>query len=154
MMSKEDEISVEIFRADTTSSTPIPVSGSSVKAGFPSPAQDYITDSIDLNRDVIRNKESTFFARVSGDSMQDAGIFDGDLAVVDKSLEPNTGDYVVAYIDGGFTIKEFRMDESGQFGWLIPHNKEFKPIRVSAADDFMVWGVVTHVMHSLRRKNK
>lgn len=153
-MSKEDEIRVEIFRADTSSSTPIPVSGSSVKAGFPSPAQDYITDSIDLNRDVIRNQESTFFARVSGDSMQDAGIFDGDLAIVDKSLEPRTGDYVVAYIDGGFTIKEFRMDESGQFGWLIPHNDSFKPLRVTAADDFMVWGVVTHVMHNLRRGSK
>ena len=93
--------------------------------------------------------ETTFYAHVEGDSMRDAGILDGDIVVVDRSLDPKNGDFIIAYIDNEYTLKEFRMDESGQCAWLIPHNPDFQPIRVSAESNFMVWGVVTYAIHRL-----
>ena len=85
-----------------------------IKAGFPSPAQDYMRDSLDFNRDLIRNPEATFFGRVVGDSMIGAGLDDGDLAVIDRSLEPNNGDIIVAYINNEFTIKTLDLSHRHQ----------------------------------------
>ena len=119
-------------------------------AGFPSPAADHTGERIDIVREMTPHPETTFYARVVGDSMRDAGILDGDIAVVDRSLEPYNGNFVVAYIDNEFTLKEYRLDSSGQFAMLIPHNPEFKPIRVDSEDNFCIWGIVTHVVHKCR----
>lgn len=119
-------------------------------AGFPSPAGDYAGDRIDIVKEMVRHPNTTFYARISGDSMRDAGIFDGDIVVIDRSLEPHDGDYVVAFIDGEFTLKEYRTDAKNRCVWLMPHNKDFKPIRVEADDQFTVWGVMTHNIHPTR----
>ena len=118
-------------------------------AGFPSPAAD-CTERIDITRELIHHPETTFYARIEGDSMQDAGIFSGDLVVIDRSLTASDGDYVAAYIDGEFTVKEFRSDPSKHCAWLIPHNKAFSPIRVDEDNSFMIWGVITHTIHHVR----
>jgi DNA polymerase V len=117
-------------------------------AGFPSPAADY-TERIDITRELIRHPETTFYARIEGDSMQDAGIFSGDLVVIDRSLQASDGDYVAAYIDGEFTVKEFRTDPSNHCAWLIPHNDKYSKIRVDDLNSFMIWGVITHTIHKL-----
>ena len=118
-------------------------------AGFPSPAADY-TERIDVTRELVRHPETTFYARIDGDSMQEVGIFSGDLVVIDRSLMASDGDFVAAYIDGEFTVKEFRSDPSGQCAWLIPHNKAFSPIRVDEENAFIIWGVITHTIHNVR----
>lgn len=122
-----------------------------IKAGFPSPAQDYFTGAIDLNRELIRHKETTFLARVSGNSLHDAGICDGDIIVIDKSLEAKNGDFVVAFVDGEFTLKEFRFDEKNNCAWLIPHNKDYEPIKITVENQFLVWGVLTYTIKHLRK---
>ena len=123
-----------------------------IKAGFPSPAEDYLHDSLDFNRDLIRNPEATFYGRVEGDSMIDAGICDGDIAVIDKSLEPSDGDVIVAYINDEFTIKYLDLSHR-QDGYieLRPANKDFKPIRIDADDNFEVWGVVVWTIKNWKR---
>ena len=127
-----------------------PMAESGIKAGFPSPAQDYMTDGIDFNRELVHHRETTFCARVSGSSMDQAGIFDGDIVVIDKSLEARNGDVVAAYVDGGFTLKEFRLDADGKSAWLIPANDEYQPIHVTEENNFIVWGVLTYTIHKLR----
>ena len=122
-----------------------------IHASFPSPAAEHAGERIDIVREMSRHPETTFYAMVSGESMRDAGLQDGDIIVIDKSLEPKNGDIIVAAIDGEFTIKEFRMDGSGQFAWLIPHNEDYQTIRVTQEDNFSVWGVVTHCIHKTRR---
>ena len=119
-------------------------------AGFPSPAADY-NERIDITREIIRHPETTFYARIEGDSMQDAGIFNGDLVVIDRSLTAADGDYVAAYIDGEFTVKEFRMDAAAHCAWLIPHNSKYKTIRVSEENAFIIWGVITHTIHKVTK---
>ena len=117
-------------------------------AGFPSPAADY-TDRIDITREIIRHPETTFYARIDGESMRDAGIFSGDIVVIDRSLQASDGDYVAAYIDGEFTVKEFRVDSTGHCAWLIPHNDKYKKIRVTEENAFIIWGVITHTIHKV-----
>ena len=124
----------------------------SIKAGFPSPVQDYLHESLDFNRDLIRNPEATFYGRVEGDSMIEAGICDGDIAVIDRSIEPCDGDIVVGYVNNEFTIKylDLKHRKDGYIE-LRPANKEFKPIRIHADDDFEVWGVVVWTIKNWRR---
>lgn len=129
---------------------PLLYADAGIKAGFPSPAQDYMTESIDLNELLVRQKETTFYARVDGDSMVGVGICDGDIAIIDKGVEARNGDYVVAYIDGEFTIKQYRLDESQACAWLIPANKRYRSIKVTIDNDFRVWGVVTGVIRKFR----
>lgn len=117
-------------------------------AGFPAPVGNE-ANSIDLTREMVRHPESTFYARIAGDSMQDAGIFDGDIVVIDRSLEARDGNFVAAFIDGEFAIKEFRSDPANRCAWLIAHNPKYPPIRVTADNDFAIWGVVTHNVHPL-----
>ena len=114
-----------------------------IKAGFPSPADDYLRDSLDFNRDLIKNPEATFYGRVSGDSMRDAGINEGDIAVIDRSLQPADGDVIVAYVNEEFTIKylDLTHKEEGYIE-LRPANPNYSPIRIDATDNFRVWGVV------------
>lgn len=120
-----------------------------IHAGFPSPAADHVGERIDLVHAMNAHPDTTFYARVAGDSMRDAGILDGDIAVIDRSLEPHNGNYIVAFIDGEYTLKEFRLDEANHCAWLIPHNSAFSPIKVSAENNFSVWGVVTYVVHKV-----
>lgn len=117
-------------------------------AGFPSPAADF-TDRIDITHEIIRHPETTFYARIDGDSMRDAGIFSGDLVVIDRSQQASDGDFVAAYIDGEFTVKEFRSAPTEQCAWLIPHNPAYSPIRVTEENAFIIWGVITHTIHKL-----
>ena len=114
-----------------------------IKAGFPSPADDYLRDSLDFNRDLIKNPEATFYGRVSGDSMRDAGINEGDIAVIDRSLQPTDGDVIVAYDNEEFTIKylDLTHKEEGYIE-LQPANPDYSPIRIDSTDNFRVWGVV------------
>jgi len=123
-----------------------------IKAGFPSPADDYLHESLDFNRDLIRNPESTFYGKVEGDSMIDAGICDGDIAVIDRSIEARDGDIVVGYINDEFTIKYLDLSHHKDgYIELRPANKDFKPIRIDADDDFEVWGVVVWTIKSWRK---
>lgn len=121
-----------------------------VHAGFPSPAADY-TERIDITDEIIRHPETTFYARIDGNSMCEAGIHSGDIVVIDRSLQANDGNYVAAYIDGEFTIKEYRYDEHENCAWLIPHNPQFNPIRVTEENAFQVWGVITYIIHRLNQ---
>lgn len=146
-----EEVKLHIYSANTSTILNLDFVDCGIKAGFPSPAQDYLTDSIDLNKELIRRKETTFLARVSGNSLMEAGINDGDLIVIDKSLEVKDGDFVVAFIDGEFTLKEFRRDEANNCAWLVPHNKQFAPIKVTEENDFMIWGVLTYTIKQLRK---
>ena len=119
----------------------------SIKAGFPSPAEDYLGESLDFNRDMIRNPEATFYGQVEGNSMMDVGICDGDIAVIDRSIEPQHGDVVVGYINEEFTMKFLDLTHKSE-GWieLRPANKEFHPIRVDESANFRVWGVVLYTI--------
>ena len=118
-------------------------------AGFPSPAADY-NERIDITTELIRHPETTFYARIEGDSMQDAGIFSGDIVVIDRSIKASDGNYVAAYIDGEFTVKEYMLDTKGKCAWLIPHNKKYQKIKVTEDNEFIIWGVITHTIHTLR----
>ncbi len=120
---------------------------SSISAGFPSPAEDQMELKLDLNRELIRNPASTFFARVSGVSMIDDGVGDGDLLLIDKSVEPYDGCLAVCYIDGEFTLKRFR--DFGDHAMLMPANKNYKPIKVTSDNDFMIWGVVRYLIKKM-----
>lgn len=142
---------LHIFSADVRTQVSLPYADGGIKAGFPSPAQDYITESIDLNEVMVRQQETTFYARVDGDSMTGDGIFDGDLVIIDKALDAHSGDYVAAYIDGEFTLKKFVLDEAHGCAWLMPANAKYRPIRVDGNNDFRIWGIVTGVIRRLRR---
>ena len=122
-----------LYSADLSSELELLFADQGIRAGFPSPAQDYMSDSIDLNQELIRHPATTFYARAVGDSMKGCGIDDGDLLVIDKAIDPQAGDIVVAYIDGEFTLK-----------WLIPANDEYPPIKVTDENDFIIWGVLTY----------
>lgn len=111
-----------------------------IPCGFPSPAQDYVEESLDLNRLVVKHPSATYFVRVSGDSMSGAGIGDGDLLVVDRSLKADHGDIVVAAVAGEFTVKELRTRPSVV---LMPHNPKYKPIIFHAEEELQIFGVVT-----------
>jgi DNA polymerase V len=120
----------------------------SVAAGFPSPAEDYMDTRLDLNTYCIHRPASTYFMRVQGDSMKQAGIYDGDLLVVDRSVAPRYDDIVVAVVDGEFTVKKLCRRNGVVF--LAPANPDFDPIVISEADDFRIWGVAVHVVHRLK----
>jgi DNA polymerase V len=138
---KKDSV-LQLFSADTASELALPLAEKGISAGFPSPAQDYIDLSLDLNKELITNPSSTFFGRVRGESMKDAGILDGDLLIIDKSLEPQNGDTAVCFIDGEFTLKYIKIEKDAVY--LIPANPAFKPIKVTEENNFCIWGVVTY----------
>ncbi|MCM1110633.1 MAG: translesion error-prone DNA polymerase V autoproteolytic subunit [Clostridium sp.] len=142
---------LQIYVADTRSHLPLQYADGGVRAGFPSPAQDYITESIDLNRELILHPAATFYARVVGDSMSEEGITEGDILVIDKSIEPEEGDLAVCCLDGEFTLKRLRFERGGGV-WLLPSNRRYKPIHVTAETEFTVWGIVLHTIKSNRRR--
>ncbi len=138
---------IELIGSDVDSTLELPLSTNSVSAGFPSPAEYYLDLKLDLNKELVRNPASTFYARVSGDSMIDDGINDGDLLVIDKSVEPYSGCVAVCYLDGEFTLKRF--EDMGDYGLLIPANPKYKTIKVTPENDFTIWGVVRYVIKKM-----
>ena len=123
-----------------------------IKAGFPSPADDYQHDALDFNRDLIKHPEATFYGRVDGDSMVDAGINDGDIAVIDRSVDAIDGDVIVAFVNNEFTIKYLDLSHKDDgYIELRPANKKYDPIRIEDTDNFEVWGVVVWTVHSWKR---
>jgi DNA polymerase V len=124
----------------------LPLYISTVKAGFPSAADDYLDKTLDLNEYLVKNPAATFFVRVSGESMIGAGISSGDILIVDRSLEPQDKKVAVAIVNGEFTVKRIRKKDGKLF--LVAENKEFKPIEITPSMDFEVWGIVVHVIHS------
>ncbi|MBE9488939.1 MAG: translesion error-prone DNA polymerase V autoproteolytic subunit [Bacteroidetes bacterium] len=115
-----------------------------ISAGFPSPADDFKQQRISLDKELIKNKEATFFARVSGQSMIGAGIEDNDLLVIDRSLEPEHNKIAVCFLDGEFTVKRLKVDKNGV--WLQPENPNYPTIKITEENDFIIWGIVTNVI--------
>lgn len=138
--------SLDIFTSSTEVLLDLPLIEGGISAGFPSPAQDFIDLSIDLNKELIKHPSSTFYGRVRGNSMQDAGISDGDLLIIDKSLAPKNGKIAVCFIDGEFTVKRIKVDKNTC--WLMPANDQYQPIQVTEDNHFLVWGIVVHVIKS------
>lgn len=128
---------------------PIPLFSHAVRAGFPSPADDYVAEALDLNEHLIANKEASFFLRAKGHSMAGAGIQDGDLLVVDRSLTPAHHSVVIAVIDGEFTVKRL-YKRAGRIR-LLAENPDYSPIELQDGQELEIWGVVTSVIHRLRR---
>ena len=115
-----------------------------ISAGFPSPADDFKEIRISLDRELVKNKESTFYERVSGDSMIEAGLDDGDLIVIDRSLDPENGKIAVCFIDGEFTVKRINK-ERGKI-YLQPENKKYKAIELKENNELIIWGIVEYVI--------
>lgn len=119
-----------------------------VPAGFPSPADEYLDRDIKLDTLLIKNKSSTFFIRVSGHSMKDAGILNGDLLIIDRSLKAIEGSIILAVVDGEFTVKRLHFSKGQTF--LLPENPHYEPLEIKDSMSFEVWGVVAHAIHSFR----
>ena len=117
-------------------------------AGFPSPAENYVEEKLNLNSYLIKNKESSFFVRVSGDSMINVGIFDNDILIVDRSLDPKRQSIVIVSIDGELVIKKLMKDQSKNY-YLKSENSNYPDIKLNSNRDTIIWGVVTYVIHGL-----
>jgi DNA polymerase V len=144
LLSKITTRTLDIFPVSVDTVLEIPVVSTAISAGFPSPALDFIDLSIDMNKHLIKRPSSTFYGRVKGQSMKDVGITDGDLLVIDKSITPKNDQIAVCYVDGEFTIKKIKFEQD--VCWLIPANDAYQPIRVTSQNDFLIWGIVTHVI--------
>ena len=138
---------LEIYSANIETTIQLPIVNGGISAGFPSPADDFLDLSIDLNKEFIKNPSSTFYGRVKGDSMIDAGLNNGDLLIIDKSLEPINNKIAVCFIDGEFTVKRIQIEK--ECIWLVAENKNYKPIKVTKDNDFIIWGIVTTVIKSV-----
>lgn len=136
-----------MYSASTGMRRPRPLFSAKVEAGFPSPADDYLEGSLDLTARLVSNPAATFFVRVTGESMTGAGIFSGDLLVVDRSLSPESGNVVIAVLDGELTVK--RLWRSNGHVELRAENPAYPPIRLSGTMELDVWGVVKHVIHDV-----
>lgn len=145
--SKEKSPALQFFVPDLSEELRLPLVDAYINAGFPSPADDYLEANLDLNKLLIRNPSSTFFARVRGASMQDVGIYDGDILIIDKSLSPSHNSVLICFIDGEFTVKKIQKVNGEMY--LMPQNKDFAPIKVNKESDFRLWGVVTYCIHKL-----
>ena len=132
---------LEFYTPDFSTDAPLPYVDAGLRAGFPSPADDFIELSIDINKEYIKNRDCTFFAKVKGHSMKNAGIYDGDLLIIDKSLEPQNDKIAVCQIDGNFTVKRIKIEHN--IVWLIAENEDFEPIKVTPENELIIWGIVT-----------
>lgn len=135
---------IAVYSPELCSVLSLPYIENGISAGFPSPALDFIDISIDLNKHLIKHPSATFYGRVKGVSLKNAGIDDGDLLIIDRSLHPTNGKIAVCFIDGEFTAKRINISKS--VIWLIPENESYQPIRVTEDNDFLIWGIVTHVI--------
>ncbi len=142
---KTDSSIQAIFEVDQKTRVVCPLFTCGVSAGFPSPAEDHIDQHLDLNELLIQHPVATFFVRVSGESMKDAGINHGDILVVDRSLEATSGRIIIAIVNGELTVKRFVQDSSSC--QLVAANPDYPPVAITDETDFSVWGVVTSVIH-------
>lgn len=137
-------MSIIIHLPDPNSKLTLPNVGDQIVAGFPSPAEDYLEAMLDLNRMLIKNPSATFYGRVKGNSMKDAGVDPGDLLVIDKSLAYRNNALAVCFLNGEFTLKRIKIE--GDTLLLMPANPDFQPIVVKEDADFAVWGIVTYII--------
>ena len=140
---------LEIKRIEENSDLSLLLFENRIQAGFPSPAQGSFADAIDLNRELINNPAATFCARVIGDSMVNSGIMEGDMLIIDRSLEPHDGDIAVCFLDGDFTVKRIIIDQDEVS--LAPANRKYPIIKVPKESNFIIWGVVSHIIKKLNR---
>lgn len=135
---------ITFFLPDLENTEELPFISGGIKAGFPSPAADFDETKISLDQVLVKNRETTFYAKASGTSMIGAGIDDGDILVIDRSLEPQNNTIAVCLIDGEFTVKRIHIEN--EFVYLMPENQEFQPIKVTNENELIVWGIVTYVI--------
>lgn len=138
---------LSFFIPNTESNLEMPYISSGIKAGFPSPAADFDGSRISIDQIVVKNATATFYAKANGNSMTGAGIDDGDILVIDKSIEPQDGKIAVCFIDGEFTVKRIKVQENSLL--LLPENKLFEPIEITEENNFIIWGIVTFVVKKL-----
>ena len=132
--------------------TVLELKDASIVAGFPSPADDYSHETLDFNRDYIRHPEASFYGRVEGDSMKDAGLFDGDRVIIDRAVEPHHGSIVVAWWDGGFTMKFLHLTHrKDRYIELRPANDDYPVFKVDDPENFEIWGVVIHQIRTFEK---
>jgi DNA polymerase V len=143
-MSIKKEQKLSFFRPDFESEIQIPYINEGVSAGFPSPAADFMETNIDLNKELSENPLATFYIKVKGNSMIDAGINDKDVLVVDRSLEPKNNKIAICCIDGEFTVKRILVEKDCLY--LMPENTNYKPIKVTEDNQLIIWGIVTYVI--------
>jgi DNA polymerase V len=144
---QEEKIKLEIFSSDQKTASEQPLFAEAVQAGFPSPAEDYQDRKLDLNELLIKRPAATYFVRVTGNSMTGAGIFDGDLLVVDRSLPASDNKIIIAIVNGEFTVKRIR--KQGEKLFLLPENPAYKEMPITSDLDFKVWGVVLYTIHKV-----
>ena len=138
---------LHFYSPDTNNEADVWLVGEGISAGFPSPADDFKEERISLDKAVVKNKAATFYARVAGQSMVGAGLDDGDLLVIDRSLEPQDGKIAVCFVDGEFTVKRLKVAEDCV--WLMPENEQYKPLQVTEDNALIIWGIVTHVLKTV-----
>ncbi len=143
---KNKESNIQLYQIDA-SAKEYPYAAEGVSAGFPSPADDFKEPRISLDKELITNQDATFFARVRGNSMINAGVADGDLLVVDRSKEPRDGKIAVCFVDGEFTVKRLKIEKDCVY--LMPENDAYSPIKVTKDNELVIWGVVTYVVKKL-----
>ena len=146
-LSEKQKPALEFFKPDKSKTLLLKLFNNTISAGFPSPADDFIDKKLDLNEYLIKNPSATFLVRVNGNSMINAGISNGDILIVDRSLEPNDGKVVIGVINSEFTVK--RISKKGKRLFLNPENENFKPIEINEDMDFKIWGVVTYTIHKI-----
>lgn len=137
---------INFFKPQKTNSLGQWLAEEGISAGFPSPADDFKEIRISLDKELVKNKDATFYAKVNGDSMEDAGLSDGDLIIIDKSLNAENNKIAVCFIDGEFTVK--RLIKKNKKLYLKPENKNYKKIEITNDSDLIIWGIVTHVIKS------
>lgn len=138
---------ITFFIPDFENSNELPFIAGGIKAGFPSPAADFDETKISLDNVLVKNREATFYAKASGNSMIGAGIDDGDILVIDRSIEAQNNKIAVCFIDGEFTVKRIQIEKDCVF--LMPENPQFQPIKVTEENQLIIWGIVTYVIKSV-----
>lgn len=141
---KKAEENLIFFQPKQDQNRSMPLAHTGVSAGFPSPADDFKELRISIDQEVVKNEEATFYARVAGQSMQGAGLDDGDLLVIDRSKEPEDNAIAVCFIDGEFTVKRLKVE--AECVYLMPENPNYFPIKVTEDNQLIIWGVVTYVV--------
>ena len=137
------DIQLQICKLPAFPAFTVPMVGSPVRAGYPSPADDFLEDFIDLNKELVKNKATTFYARVVGNSME-TDFSEGDVLVVDRSLPLQNRKIAVCFVDGSFTVKKVRLEK--EVLYLEALNTTFEPIRITEDNQFLIWGIVTYVV--------
>ena len=146
-MPVKKEPTLTFYRPDFESDVRIPYIKEGVSAGFPSPATDFLGNDIDLNKELCKNPLATFYIKVKGNSMINAGISDKDILIVDRSLEPQNNKIAVCFIDGEFTVKRIKTEDDCLY--LMPENINYQPIKVTEENELVIWGMVTYVIKSM-----